>query len=81
MFKQLQWQKRVDDGVVFAEVEGLRWDYYIYPQEDSIDVELSLIGENGFWLEDLTTIHKSLEAAKSGAQKHYEGVLSHHVCR
>ena len=81
MFKQLQWQERSDDGVVFAEANGLRWDYYIYPQEGTVDAELALIGENGYYLEDLTTVHQSVEQAKQSAQKHFENVLSQHVCR
>lgn len=80
-FKSLDWQVRVDDGVVFAEPYGLEHSYFIYPPtpDDDEDLfELVLIDNDGHYDDDKSTVHTTLQDAQKHAQNHYVNILKHH---
>jgi len=76
MIKKLEWNYR-DDEVVFCEPHGLKYSYYIYPQENCF--ELVLIEDDGQCDDNLTTIHTSIKSAQDKAYLHYYQIISYHI--
>ena len=73
--KPLQWQTR-NDGVIYADTDGLRYSYYIAPSESVGSVELALIENNGHYDEKMCTIHSSISDAQQEAVLHYEKIIN-----
>lgn len=76
--KKLLWNVRDDDGVVHSDPIGLEKSYYIY--QDNDDVELVLLSNDGDYDEDEDIIYcANLDEAKSKAQSHYEEIIKQHI--
>ena len=75
-FKKLEW--KIDpEGMVFSEPYGLKWSYYIIPNDGYF--ELDLIDENGNFNNSLSKQYKTVLDAKIAATKHYLSVLNSYV--
>lgn len=77
--KQLNWDKR-EDGVVFVDLQGLQYSYYIAPVESSANMfELALIDNHGTYKNKDLTKHNSVEAAQLCAQDHFNKVIQQYL--
>ena len=78
----LQWESE-NDGITFALPYGFEDAYFITaPKTDANETdkfELALINGNGECDESTTSLHDTLEAAKSKAHEHFASLILAHI--
>ena len=73
--QQLGWKTRKSDGVIHADPYGMRWSYYIKPNDtDKNNFELAYVEHNGNFQEH-GKLFDCITDAKLVAQQHYEDII------
>lgn len=76
IIRPLIWNHRESDNVVHADPEGMRWSYYIKPEQNKF--QLAYIDDNENFSEHGVDFD-NLESAKEIATEHYQQHVSANI--